>query len=128
VPATGNRTYAAFPSDYAALPTVAWVTPNMCDDMHDCSVSTGDTWLKNHVDGYAQWAKTHNSLLILTWDEDDSSASNQIPTIMVGQAVQAGNYGEHIDHYTVLRTIEDMYGLTHLGSSAKATPITDIWK
>ncbi|MFL6053225.1 MAG: alkaline phosphatase family protein [Actinoallomurus sp.] len=110
VPAASNRTYAAFPSSFASLPTVSFVTPNMCDDMHDCSIATGDTWLKNHIDAYAQWAKTHNSLLVLTWDEDDYSGSNQITTIMVGQPVKPGSYSEHIDHYTVLRTLEDIYG------------------
>src|SRR4051812_43726811 len=47
VPAASNLTYASFPTaaNYATLPTVAFVTPNMCNDMHDCSVGTGDTWL-----------------------------------------------------------------------------------
>ena len=74
-----------------------------------------------------QWAKSHNSLLVLTWDEDDYSSDNRIATIFVGARVSAGNYGERIDHYSVLRTIEDMYGLGHAGNSANATPITDIW-
>jgi acid phosphatase len=40
--------------------------------MHDCPVSTGDSWARSHLDAYAQWAKTRNSLLIVTFDEDDS--------------------------------------------------------
>jgi acid phosphatase len=63
----------------------------------------------------------------VTWDEDDSSMSNQIPTLFVGAHVAPGNYPEKINHYTVLRTLEDAYGLGHLGSSATATPITDVW-
>jgi acid phosphatase len=42
--------------------------------------------------------------------------------------VRSGAYGEHISHYNVLRTIEDMYGLAHAGASASASPITDVWK
>ena len=48
VPAASNLSFTAFPSstNYASLPTVSFVTPNMCNDMHDCSVGTGDTWLQ----------------------------------------------------------------------------------
>jgi hypothetical protein len=95
--------------------------------MHDCSVSTGDTWLKNNVDAYAQWARTHNSLLIFTFDEDDSAGNNRIATIFYGAGVKTGTYTETINHYTVLRTLEDMYALPALGSAASASPITDVW-
>ncbi|GAB3969631.1 hypothetical protein GCM10029978_041300 [Actinoallomurus acanthiterrae] len=125
--AADNRTYTSFPTDYSTLPTVSFVVPNLCDDMHDCSVGTGDTWLKNNIDAYAQWAKTHNSLLVLTWDEDDSSQSNQIPTVMVGAGVTPGTYSEHITHDNVLRTIEDFYGLPYAGNSAGVSPITDVF-
>ncbi|MBS2962257.1 putative Ig domain-containing protein [Actinocrinis puniceicyclus] len=124
-PASGNRTFAAFPTDFSTLPTVSIVVPNLLDDMHDGTVAQGDTWLHDNVDAYAQWAKTHNSDLIVTWDEDDNSSNNQIPTIAVGANVKPGTYGETINHYDVLRTIEDFYNLGHAGSSASATPITD---
>jgi len=126
--ATYNKTYASFPTDFTTLPTVSFVIPNLCDDMHDCSTSTGDTWLKNNLDAYAQWAKTHNSLLIVTWDEDDSSTSaNQIATIFYGANLNNGAYSETINHYTILRTLEDMYGLTAIGGAAGKTAITDVW-
>jgi PKD repeat protein len=126
--ASTNLMYTGFPTDYTTLPTVSFVIPNLCDDMHDCSLTTGDTWLKNNLDAYATWAKAHNSLLIVTWDEDDSTTSaNQIATIFVGANVKAGSYSETINHYSVLRTLENMYGLTALGSAASATPITDVW-
>jgi hypothetical protein len=127
VPAASNLTFSDFPTDYTTLPTVSFVVPNLLNDMHDGSVATGDAWLQQHLDGYAQWAKTHHSLLVVTWDEDDSSANNQIPTIFVGGPVQPGSYPEPINHYNVLRTIEDAYGLPYAGASATATPITDTW-
>ncbi|WP_433617713.1 alkaline phosphatase family protein [Dactylosporangium sp. CA-139114] len=129
VPAASNLTYASFPSssNYASLPTVAFVSPNMCNDMHDCSVGTGDTWLKNNLDAYAQWAKTHNSLLIVTFDEDNRLALNQIFTVFAGAHVQAGSYAEKINHYNVLRTIEGAYGLPGIGGAASLSPITDVW-
>jgi hypothetical protein len=129
LPASTNLRFSDFPTsaDYASLPTVSFVDPNLQDDMHDGTIQQGDTWLQDNMDSYAQWAKTHNSLLIVTWDEDDGSASNQIPTLFVGANLTAGSYGEQINHFSVLRTLEDAYGLGHLGSSASATPITDVW-
>jgi hypothetical protein len=127
VPASSNLTLAAFPSDYSQLPTVAFVTPNLDNDMHDGTVAEGDSWLHDHFDGYVQWAKTHNSLLVLTFDEDDNNSGNRIPTVFVGASVQAGSYSERINHYNVLRTLEDAYDLPHAGAAATALPITDIW-
>jgi hypothetical protein len=128
VPSNLSKPFSYFPTSYSNLPTVSFVIPNLQHDMHDGTVGQADNWLENNLDGYAQWAKTHNSLLILTWDEDDHSENNQIPTIFVGEMVQPGNYGQHIDHFDVLRTIEDMYGLSYLGQSANGTSITNIWK
>ncbi len=127
VPASSNLRFSRFPTDFTTLPTISVVVPNLCDDMHDCSVATGDTWLKNNISGYATWAKAHNSLLVVTWDEDDSSQSNQIPTLFYGAHVATGSYSEHITHYTVLRTLESLYGLACTGSSCSVSAITDIW-
>jgi len=128
VPATVNLTFNAFPADYTELPTVAYVVPDLCHDMHDCSVATGDAWLASRLDGYVQWAMSHNSLFILTFDEDNGTATNQIATIFIGPMVQSGDYPTRIDHYTVLRTLEDMYGVPPTGKAANAEPITAIWK
>ncbi|HEY0448792.1 alkaline phosphatase family protein [Actinophytocola sp.] len=128
VPTSANKPFTAFPSDFTQLPTVSYVIPDLCNDMHDCSVSTGDTWLKTNLKAYADWAKTHNSLLVVDFDEDDFTTSNRIPTVFYGQPVKTGTYPERITHYSVLRTIEDMYNLTHLGSAGSATTITSCWQ
>jgi hypothetical protein len=94
VPTEDNQPFDAFPTDYSTLPTVSWVIPNLCNDMHDCSIGTGN---------------------------------NQIPTIINGQPIKPGAYDERIDHFSVLRTVEDMYGLPHAGAAEQATPITDAW-
>jgi len=128
VPAASNVRYSTFPTDFTQLPTVSFVTPDMCNDMHDCSIGTGDTWLKNHLDAYAQWAKTHNSLLIVTFDEDSGTSVNQIFTTFTGANVKVGSYSESINHYTVLRTIEAAYGLPGIGNAASKSPILDVWQ
>ena len=127
VPASSNVRFSTFPSsaNYSTLPKVSFVTPDMCNDMHDCSVSTGDTWLKNKMDAYAQWAKTHNSLLIVTFDEDNSSSSNHIFTTFVGAQVKVGSYSETINHYNILRTIEASQGLPGINNAASKSPILD---
>ncbi|WP_223199224.1 putative Ig domain-containing protein [Solihabitans fulvus] len=127
VSSSANKTFGAFPTDYTTLPTVSVVVPNLINDMHDGTIAQGDTWLQSNIDGYAQWAKAHNSLLVVTWDEDDFSQNNQIPTIFYGSGVKSGSYGENINHYNVLRTLEDAYGLPYAGAAASATPITDAW-
>jgi len=91
------------------------------------TIRRGDKWLKTHMNAYIQWAKKHNSLFILTYDEDNDTPANHIPTIFAGQMVKSKHFNEYINHYSVLRTIEDMYGLNHAGP-AKEKAITDVWK
>jgi phosphatidylinositol-3-phosphatase len=123
-----NKPFSRFPQNFAKLPTVAFVIPNLCHDMHDCAVATGDAWLRRHLSGYVRWAQAHDSLLIITWDEDDGSQANQIVTIFLGQHIIAGRYREPIDHYNVLRTIEQAFGLRHDDEAARHYPITWIWR
>ncbi|MFF7351127.1 alkaline phosphatase family protein [Streptomyces filipinensis] len=129
VPASSAKTFAQFPADYSTLPQLSFVTPNLCSDMHDCSVSTGDTWLKNNLGAYATWAKSHNSLLVITFDEDNRLSGNRIPTVLYGQPVAAGSSSSTTyDHYDLLRTLEGSQGLTsHAGNAASAQDITGIW-
>jgi hypothetical protein len=128
VPASANQPFTSFPADFTQLPAVAFVVPNQQDDMHSGSVAAADAWLKHNLDAYAQWAATHNSLLIVTWDEDDGSSSNQIPLIFAGAHVRAGRYNETVSHYDVLRTIEAIEGAAFTGQAAQATTIADVWQ
>jgi phosphatidylinositol-3-phosphatase len=126
LPASLNRPFLDFPQDFSKLPSVAFVVPNMQNDMHDGTIAQGDAWLKANMDRYAIWAKTHNSLLIVIWDESDAnSISNQIPLLITGAGVKPGRNAQHLDHYGVLRTIEDMFGLKPLGQSTSAHPMRD---
>lgn len=132
IPETANLPMTSFPTDYTTLPTVSIITPNQDNDMHNGKdpgrIQNADHWLKKHLDPYVQWAQEHNSLLIVTWDEDNKKENNRIPTLFVGPMVQAGRYDQRITHYNILRTIEDFYGLPHAGASADAIPISEIWK
>ena len=124
-----------FPNDFTKLPTLAFVVPDMDNDMHNIGVSgddnairRGDAWLKANIAAYAEWAKTHNSLLIVTWDEDDFSPNNQnkITTIFYGAKLLGGKSDMPITHYNVLHTLESMYGLPFTDTN-NAAPIASIW-
>jgi hypothetical protein len=133
--AATNLPFTSFPSDFTTLPTLSFVIPNQCSDMHgvpttcpsrtSAIIAAGDTWLSTNIAAYADWAPAHNSLLVITWDEDDGSESNRIPTIFYGALVIPGDYAEAINHFNVLATLEFMYGLPPLGSAAGKSVISD---
>jgi hypothetical protein len=128
LPASVSQPMTAFPSDYSKLPQVSFVVPNLNDDMHDGTVQEADSWLRSQLSGYVTWARSHNSLLVLTWDEDDDTSRNQIPGVLAGAHVTAGaRYAGRVDHYTVLRSLETAFGLSALGTAAHRAPITGIW-
>jgi hypothetical protein len=122
-----ERSLNEFPNDFARLPTVSFVIPDLHHDMHDGSVREGDTWLRVHLSEYAEWARTHNSLLIVTFDEDNDAAGNHIPTIFFGARVRPGRYAERITHYSVIRTLLEMYALPPFADAAITPPIRAIW-
>lgn len=127
VPPAADLPLSLLPAD-DSLPTVAFIIPDLAHDMHSGSIAAADAWLRAHVGPIVSWSRTHDALVIITWDESDREFDNAIPTIFVGARVRPGRYGERIDHYRVLRTVEDMYGLRPLGGSANVGPITDCWR
>ena len=141
LPVTMNLPFSQFATDLSngALPTVSFVVPNLCNDMHGNTpqcisgivdlVALGDTWLSNHLPALLAAPVAHNTLLIVTWDEGSGLAtSDAIPMIFAGAHVQRGfSSAVAVTHYNVLRTLEDMYRLTPLLNAAVANPITDVW-
>jgi hypothetical protein len=127
LPRSVNQPYTSLPDDFSALPTVSFVVPNLCNDMHDCGVAAGDHWARRNLTDYVAWAHQHNSLLVVTFDEDNGSSANHIATFLVGPMVKPGPSDQRIDHYSLLRTLEDMYGLPRLGHAADARTMTGVW-
>lgn len=128
VPPTDNQPLSSFPAAFNQLPTVSFVIPNEHNDMHSGSIATADNWLQRNIGPYAQWASAHNSLLIVTWDEDDNSGANHILTLFAGSHIHAGQYAETIDHYDVLRTIEALEGVSFTNNAAQGSTIADVWQ
>jgi acid phosphatase len=127
VPSSENRPFADFPT-YDRLPTVSFVVPNLLNDMHSASIARGDAWLREHIAPLVDWAMTHKTLVIITWDEDYGTVENRIPTLLLGQMVKPGRYDARITHYNVLRTLETFYNLPDMGASANEPAIENVWR
>jgi hypothetical protein len=127
IPSASNRPFTDFPSDFSQLPTVSIVVPNLAHDIHDGTVADCDAWIQNNLGSYIEWCKINNGLFILTFDEDDFTATNQILTFFTGANIKAGSYNQKITHYNLLRTIEELYTLPYIGASADSSAIKNIW-
>jgi phosphatidylinositol-3-phosphatase len=107
------------------LPNFGLVVPDMCHDMHDCTVATGDTWLKRFL---PPLLKLPGTAVFVVFDESDT-ADPGVPALALGSPVRARSYyASAMSHYGLLRTIEEGFGLPLLGRSARATPVTGIWR
>ena len=110
------------PPDLSARFT--FVTPNLCHDMHDCSLATGDRWLAGFVPrvlASAQY-RSGGTALFITWDEDDGSSANRVATLVVAPHTRPGTRAAaRFDHYALLRTTDELLGLpVNLGAAARA--------
>jgi len=114
-------------TSFDKLATVTFIVPDVDDDMHDGTIQEGDDWAAKHLAPLLKWGATHDTLVIFTWDEG-FDAVNSIPTVFIGPMVRPGTYTQRIDHFNVLRTLEDMYGLPPSGGAAEVAPITTIWR
>lgn len=121
-----------------ALPRFAWITPNLCNDMHDCDVAAGDAFLARTVPALLK-AVGRRGAIIITWDEGTTkrgccrgeARGGNIPTFVAGGAVRHHAAPISVfDSYSILRTIEDAWRLPHLREAGCAcTPtIGEIWR
>jgi phospholipase C len=108
------------------LPQFVWITPGLCNDGHDCSTAVADRWLSQVVPQIqATPAWQHDGLLIITWDEGENAA-NHILTLVIRPGGQHATSNQYYDHYSLLATIEDRFGVARLGAAGQATPLTDL--
>jgi phosphatidylinositol-3-phosphatase len=128
--------YSALGSDLASAsttPNYVFITPNLCDDTHDCAIGTGDQWLSQNVPAILQSPAftQQKSALFITYDEDENGA-NQVLTLVITNAavnVPAG-YRSSVayNHYSLLKTVEWAWGLAPLtDNDAAAAPMADFF-
>lgn len=110
--------------DAGRLPAYALVVPDLCNDMHDCSVSTGDHWLRGFI---APLLTKKSTAIFIVFDEGTSNQN--VALIVAGTAVRRhSTFSAATSHYGLLRTIETALGLPLLGHARTATPLTGIWR
>ena len=112
--------YSRLASDISkgALPSFVWITPDECHDGHDCSTRTADRFLHQQLPPLLT-ALGKNGLLFLTWDEGTSSMGccrlahgGHVATVLAGVAAKRSVRSKTaFDSYSILRTIEDLWGL-----------------
>jgi phosphatidylinositol-3-phosphatase len=114
-----------------ALPQYAFITPNLKDDGHDTSVSYADNWLKGFLPKLINSPSFANSVIFVTFDEDNKSSGNHVYTAVVGPSTivkQAYKSSTKYTHYSLLATIENIYGLGNLGrNDASASVMSDVF-
>ncbi|MGH9423627.1 MAG: alkaline phosphatase family protein [Thermoanaerobaculia bacterium] len=108
------------------------MTPNECNDMHSCSIATGDAWLKKYVPAIlASPAWDANSVIFIVFDEGTSSTGGggRTPLIVISTQTQGGRrVSTRYDHYSLLATLEAAWGLSRLGHAAGAVSMTDFFR
>ena len=101
-----------------------FITPNKCNDTHDCPVATGDDWLKAFIPKLTSSPEYQagSTAIFVTWDEDDSGdTGNQIPTFVIAPSTAPGTQGAPtFSHYALLHTTEEMLGLPFIGGAGAA--------
>ena len=110
------------------LPAFSFVTPDLCHDMHDCSIETGDAWLAKFIKPLLSIERT---AVFIVFDEgsSDLGGGGSVALLVAGTAVKAhSRYTALTSHYGLLRTVEDAFGLPPLGASSRARPLTGIWR
>jgi phosphatidylinositol-3-phosphatase len=113
-----------------------FITPNLCNDMHSCpsqsdiatETKTGDTWLSGFLPKLLSSSQytAGNTVIFITWDEDDynTANNNRIATIVVSPSTPAGaKVTTRYDHYSMLRTTEELLGLSFIGNASSASSL-----
>jgi phospholipase C len=119
--------FSQFDQDMAGtVPNFVWITPDLCHDGHDCSTQTADKWLSQTVPkilATSAWQK--GGVLLITWDEGEDSA-NHVLTLVIHPGTIIRTSGRAYNHYSMLASIEERFGLPLLGQAAHATPMDDL--
>ena len=116
---------ASLATDLAAGATgLLWITPDLCNDTHDCSTSSGDSWLARTVpEVLASPGWRAGGVLFIVWDEDDGGGGNRVPLIVISPRVSVHAFTGTFDHYSLLATIEDLLHVPRLSHAAGASAL-----
>src|SRR6266542_4410091 len=108
-------------------PNFVWITPGLCHDGHDCALDVAGAWLDGLVSRIvASDAWRSGGMLFIVWDEGDGGDTNLVPLIVLTKHGTGIRVESEYDHYSLLATIEDLFGLPRLGAAAAARPLTQL--
>ncbi|MHB8717388.1 MAG: alkaline phosphatase family protein [Candidatus Dormibacteria bacterium] len=109
------------------LPRFVWITPNLCDDSHNCSASSADAWLAGVVPSLlASPGLQDHGLLAIVWDEGGSN-SDLSGAVLVSPDIRPGSSSlVDYNHYSLLAAVEDRLRVSRLGAAATAVPFSDV--
>jgi hypothetical protein len=132
---TNERPYSDLAADIAGgtLPNLVFIIPNNCHNTHNsttvgCGLTDGDNWLAANMPAILA-ALGPKGLLVLTWDEDDSSANNHILTALVGPLVIPGVVSDQpVNHYTIVRMICEALNFPTFERATAEASIVNVWK
>jgi len=128
--AKNDVSYTNFHSDLASgsVGNFNFIVPNVDNDMHDGTIQQGDNWLKQEVPQILNSsAYKNNGVLMITWDEGTDN-SNQIVTLVISPLGKKSFTSKvSYTHYSLLRTIENAFGLPPLGNAANASAMSDMF-
>ena len=119
------------------LPRYMFYSPNTDDDGHDPVLRPGrglkkaSSWLNKFLkESFPLDEKMTGTLVIVTFDESQFlDKTERIYVVFLGDMVKPGEITKTYTHYSVLRTIEDNFGVLPLNSGdGHAEPITEVWK
>ncbi len=106
----------------ATPPRFLWITPDLCNDMHDCSSNVGDSWLQRTVPGLLASPAMTNGVLFITWDENEGGDANHVLTLVLGSKRPTSPAGPY-SHPALLATIEDLLGVPRLPATQMVAAI-----
>lgn len=111
------------------FPGYAFVTPNICDDAHSCSLSVGDKWLSNFIPQIQKSSIYSSTVIFVLYDEgstnDVSGGGGHVVCLAVGPSgiVARTHSSTSYNDYSVLATIESIYSLGNLGRHDKGASL-----
>jgi phosphatidylinositol-3-phosphatase len=129
VPKSVNKRWLDFPTDYSILENVVCISPNLNNDMHNGTIAKGDAWVENNLKTLIDWCKTHNSVFVVYFDEDNGTSDNHIAVIAIGQNIKKKYKSDiYYNHYNWTRTILEKYGADQIANSVNIQAINDCWE
>ncbi|WP_181172765.1 alkaline phosphatase family protein [Mesorhizobium sp. B2-1-5] len=117
-----------------SVASYAFITPNLCNDMHGAPgckkghpIKRGDDWLKRELPPIIEWANKNAGVIFITWDE--GAGTNKMPFVAIGPGVKAGYSGSvFYNHGSILKSIEEIFGLSSLPTVAKNNDLSDLFR